>query len=162
MLGQSLPPPAACYPRVFSFGDSLADTGNYRFVYANDTAEPALWPPYGETFFHNATGHFSDGRLVIDFIAEALGLPFVPPYWGGSAAADFACGANFAVGGATALGPNFFRARGFDMGDIVHLDEEMKWFRHLLDPLCPDDLPFLHFSLFEEQFFHLAPWGNDF
>ncbi|KAL6615694.1 hypothetical protein ACP70R_037964 [Stipagrostis hirtigluma subsp. patula] len=133
------PAGAACYPRVFSFGDSLADTGNYRFVY-NDSSEPALWPPYGETFFHNATGRFSNGRLVLDFIADALGLPFVQPYWGGSAAEDFACGANFAVGGATALAPDFFRARGFDMGDIVHLDLEMKWFRDLLDLLCPGNL----------------------
>lgn len=64
---------SACYPRVFSFGDSLADTGNYRFVYADDSREPALRPPYGETFFHNATGRFSNGRLVVDFIGTARG-----------------------------------------------------------------------------------------
>jgi hypothetical protein len=39
-------PSAACYPRVFSFGDSLADTGNYAFFYGNNS-EPALRPPYG-------------------------------------------------------------------------------------------------------------------
>ncbi|KAL5222478.1 hypothetical protein ABZP36_027191 [Zizania latifolia] len=128
-----------CYPRVFSFGDSLADTGNYAFVYANDSREPALWPPYGETYFHRATGRFSNGRLVVDFIADALGLPFARPYWRGQSAGDFACGANFAVGGATALSPAFFRAKGVPVGDFVHLDMEMKWFRDLLDLLCPGD-----------------------
>ncbi|CAO1948488.1 unnamed protein product [Urochloa humidicola] len=134
-------PAAGCYPRVFSFGDSLADTGNYRFAYPNDSGEPALRPPYGETFFHHPTGRFSNGRIVLDFIADALGLPFVPPYLRGRSAEDFSCGANFAVGGATALSPEFFRDRGFDgMGNRVHLDEEMKWFRELLGLFCPGNL----------------------
>jgi hypothetical protein len=64
-----------------------------------------------------------------------LGLPFVPPY-----AEDFLHGANFAVGGATTLGPDFFLYRGIDLGDVVHLDMEMKWFRDMLNLLCPGDL----------------------
>jgi len=63
-------PAAACYPRVFSFGDSLTDTGNFRFYYGNSSGEPALRPPYGETFFRRATGRFSNGRLVLDFIGK--------------------------------------------------------------------------------------------
>ena len=61
-------PAAACYPRLFSFGDSLADTGNFPFYYGNNSGEPALRPPYGETFFRRATGRFSNGRLILDFI----------------------------------------------------------------------------------------------
>jgi len=131
-------PAAACYPRLFSFGDSLADTGNFPFYYGNNSGEPALRPPYGETFFRRATGRFSNGRLILDFIADTMRLPFARPYLSGRRAEDFACGANFAVGGATALGPDFFRDRGFNIGDgRVHLDLEMKWFRNLLDLLCP-------------------------
>uniref|UniRef100_A0A0E0C5C8 SGNH hydrolase-type esterase domain-containing protein n=1 Tax=Oryza meridionalis TaxID=40149 RepID=A0A0E0C5C8_9ORYZ len=127
---------APCYPRVFCFGDSLTDTGNIAFLYGNDS-RPSLWPPYGETFFHHATGRATNGRLIIDFIAEAMGLPFVRPYWGGQTAGNFASGANFAVGGATALSPDFFRERGVPMDDdTVHLDMEMEWFRDLLGMLC--------------------------
>jgi hypothetical protein len=81
-------------------------------------------------------------RLGIHVVAaDTLGLPFVRPYLSGRSAEDFACGANFAVGGATALSPDFFRARGFDtMGNKVDLDMEMKWFRGLLDLLCPGNL----------------------
>ena len=48
-------------------------------------------------------------------------------------------GANFAVGRATALAPDFFRDRGFDIGDVVHLDMELEWFRDMLGLLCPAD-----------------------
>ncbi|XP_022682038.1 GDSL esterase/lipase At1g28600-like isoform X3 [Setaria italica] len=132
-------PASACYTRLFSFGDSLADTGNYRFV-CGDDSDPVFRLPYGETFFHRATGRFSNGRIVLDFIAGALGIPFVRPYLSGWRAEDFASGANFAVGGATALSPEFFRDRGFDIGDVVHLDMEMRWFRDMLGLLCPGDL----------------------
>nr|XP_051225212.1 GDSL esterase/lipase At1g28590-like [Lolium perenne] len=132
----------ACYTRVFSFGDSITDTGNYRFVFTNDNGAHAPWP-YGETYFHKATGRSSDGRLIVDFIADALGLPFVPPYWGGHSAEYFAGGANFAVGGATALSPEFLRENGVPLAtDTVHLDMEMDWFRDLLKQpnlLCPND-----------------------
>ena len=77
--------------------------------------------------------------------ADTLGLPFVRPYLSGRSAEDFACGANFAVGGATALSPDEIRARGFDkMGNQVGLDMEMEWFRDLLDLLCPGNLAGMH------------------
>jgi len=59
----------ARYDRVFSFGDSLTDTGNaLRLSPAG--GGPASRPPYGETFFRRPTGRASDGRLVVDFIGE--------------------------------------------------------------------------------------------
>ena len=74
--------------------------------------------------------------------ADTLGLPFVPPYWGGRRAEDFAGGANFAVAGATALSPAFFSENGAPLSnaDTVHLDKEMVWFRDLLNLFCPNDL----------------------
>ncbi|XP_006644439.1 GDSL esterase/lipase At1g28600-like [Oryza brachyantha] len=154
---------APCYPRLFSFGDSLADTGNVAFLSANDPGKSSLWPPYGETFFHRATGRCSNGRLVIDFIAEALGLPSVRPYWSGQSVEDFAYGANFAVGGATALGPDFFRARGMPLRNgTVHLDMEMKWFRDLLDLLCPGDLAGCKGMMNESLFLVGEFGGNDY
>ncbi|KAG8056025.1 hypothetical protein GUJ93_ZPchr0001g32270 [Zizania palustris] len=151
-----------CYPRVFCFGDSLADTGNYAFLYGNDSGQPALWPPYGETYFHRATGRFSNGRLVVDFVADALGLPLVRPYWSGQSAGDFASGANFAVGGATALSPAFFRAKGVPMGDVVHLDMEMEWFRDLLGLLCPGDLAGCKGMMNQSLFLVGEIGGNDY
>ncbi|KAL9225757.1 hypothetical protein vseg_001645 [Gypsophila vaccaria] len=60
-------------PAIFALGDSLIDTGNN-----NDlplTLIKSNLPPYGISFpGHKATGRFSDGRLTIDFYAEALGI----------------------------------------------------------------------------------------
>jgi len=69
--------------------------------------------------------------------AEAFGLPYVPPYLGGG---DFQNGANFAVGGATALNGSFFRERGVEPTWTPHsLDEQMHWFKKLLPSIAPSE-----------------------
>ncbi|XP_051225207.2 sinapine esterase [Lolium perenne] len=152
-----------CFSRLFNFGDSLSDTGNYRFIFPNDTNEPVL--PYGETFFNRSTGRFSNGRLILDFIAEALELPFVRPYWSGQSAKDFARGANFAVGGATALSPEFFVENEAPLPNpnTVHLDEEIDWFRDLLKLLCPRSLAGRCTNMMNKSLFLVGEiGGNDY
>ncbi|CAI0375262.1 unnamed protein product [Linum tenue] len=100
---------AACFTSIFSFGDSIADTGNQCILLP---ADPPCTLPFGRTFFHRSTGRNGDGRLMIDFIAEYLGLPLVPPSLGGGNRSDFRTGANFAVGGATALDCELLKNRG--------------------------------------------------
>ncbi|TVU30938.1 hypothetical protein EJB05_22593, partial [Eragrostis curvula] len=119
------------YGRVFSFGDSLTDTGNALHV----AAGPASRPPYGETFFRRPTGRASDGRLVVDFIVEALGVPQPTPYLAGKTAADFRRGVNFAVGGATALYSQFFKSRGLNTFVPVSLTNQTGWFGKVLQLL---------------------------
>ncbi|KAF7137668.1 hypothetical protein RHSIM_Rhsim07G0189500 [Rhododendron simsii] len=89
------------FDKIYNFGDSLSDTGNLirEKPIGPTTAYAKL--PYGETFFKHATGRPSNGRLMIDFIAQASGLPFLNPYL--EKDADFKHGVNFAVTGAAAL-----------------------------------------------------------
>lgn len=63
-----------CYTSIFSFGDSLTDTGNLVYMERNDCANH---DPYGETVFHRPTGRCSDGRLIIDFIGMYV---FLSPF----------------------------------------------------------------------------------
>ncbi|XP_020096871.1 GDSL esterase/lipase At5g45910-like isoform X2 [Ananas comosus] len=123
------------YTSVFSFGDSLADTGN--LLLSGALPFPSIGHlPYGITFFRHPTGRCSDGRLIVDFIAEAFGLPMLPPYL--ARGADFRHGANFAVGGATALDPEFLQEIG--VGELLwtnnSLSAQLRWFEELLPLLC--------------------------
>ncbi|XP_058095674.1 GDSL esterase/lipase At1g31550-like [Magnolia sinica] len=126
-----------CYTSIFSFGDSLADTGNSvrESIYTSYVGNF----PYVETYFHRPTGRYSDGRLIVDFIAEELGLPYLPPYLGSSSDSNFRQGVNFAVGGATALDAAFFRERGIS-NELTNnsLGIQLGWFKDLLPSLCPN------------------------
>ncbi|MCO5597063.1 hypothetical protein L7F22_051137 [Adiantum nelumboides] len=89
---------APCYPAVFSFGDSLSDTGNGVITGNIDFQRTAL-RPYGETDPGSPAKRFSDGRLLVDFLATRVGLPFLNPSL--DLTASFSTGANYAVSGAT-------------------------------------------------------------
>ncbi|KAK3148785.1 hypothetical protein QOZ80_3AG0208640 [Eleusine coracana subsp. coracana] len=122
---------------VYAFGDSFTDTGNthsttgpYSFGYVSS-------PPYGATFFHRSTNRYSDGRLVVDFLAQRLNLPsFLPPYLisssstsnnGSASSSDI--GVNFAVAGSTAIEHDFFAKNNMSM-DITpqSIMTQLGWF----------------------------------
>ncbi|KAK4352918.1 hypothetical protein RND71_028436 [Anisodus tanguticus] len=86
------------FEAIFNFGDSNTDTGGF---YA---AFPSQGSPYGMTFFKRPVGRPTDGRVITDFLAQALGLPFVSPYLQ-SIGSDFRHGANFATSASTVLMP---------------------------------------------------------
>ncbi|XP_050287247.1 GDSL esterase/lipase At5g45910-like [Quercus robur] len=125
------------YESIFNFGDSLSDTGN--FLLSGAVAFPVIGKlPYGVTFFQHATGRCSDGRLVVDFIAEAYGLPYLPPYLAIDNGHDFKHGVNFAVAGATALDPQFFKELKLEslLWTKDSLSIQLGWFKKLKSSLC--------------------------
>ncbi|GAV78717.1 Lipase_GDSL domain-containing protein [Cephalotus follicularis] len=89
------------YPAVFNFGDSNSDTGGL----VAGIAFP-LGPPNGETFFLKPSGRFCDGRLILDFLMNAMNLPFLNPYLDSVGVPNFQTGCNFATGGSTILPAN--------------------------------------------------------
>ncbi|XP_072961695.1 GDSL esterase/lipase At1g28570-like [Typha angustifolia] len=128
-------PSIACYTHLFSFGDSLTDTGNFAHSIGK-TPDHVRRLPYGSTYFGHPTGRFCDGRLIVDFLAEAFGLPFGTPYLAAKSVKDFRHGANFAVGGATALSLNFFREKGMMATWTEYsLGTQIQWFKRVLSLL---------------------------
>ncbi|KAK9940535.1 hypothetical protein M0R45_017191 [Rubus argutus] len=126
------------YQAIFNFGDSLSDTGNYLLSSARPFPINGKLP-YGETFFHNATGRCSDGRLMVDFlVTEESGLPYLPPYLGLEKDQNVSHGVNFAVAGATALDPEFFFRRkiGSSLTTNYSLSTQVAWFKKLKPSLC--------------------------
>ncbi|KAK9145304.1 hypothetical protein Sjap_005207 [Stephania japonica] len=87
------------FKAIFNFGDSNSDTGGFWAAF------PAQSLPYGITYFKRPSGRASDGRLLLDFLAQALGLPFISPYLR-SIGSDFRHGANYATLASTVLLPN--------------------------------------------------------
>lgn len=67
------------FSSILIFGDSLLDTGNNNYISTELRANHA---PYGVSFPGGTpTGRFSDGKLMSDFLADALGLKqYVPPF----------------------------------------------------------------------------------
>nr|GMC78903.1 sinapine esterase-like [Ipomoea batatas] len=129
-----------CYTSIFAFGDSLTDTGNYlslclKGLQTYDRFPFIGLPPYGETFFDRPTGRCSDGRIVLDFIAEHYGLPHVQPYFGGEKL-NLEAGVNFAVAGVPALDVEFHQERGIDFRNNISMRTQLKWFKDLLPSLC--------------------------
>lgn len=86
-------------PAIFNFGDSNSDTGN---IIAAGFGDP-LDPPYGQSFFNAPAGRFSDGRLIIDFLANGMGKQFLNPYAKSVGAPKFQQGCNFAAAGSKVL-----------------------------------------------------------
>ncbi|KAH6763265.1 GDSL-like Lipase/Acylhydrolase superfamily protein [Perilla frutescens var. hirtella] len=93
------------FPAIFNFGDSNSDTGGFSAAFVPTP------PPNGETFFHAPAGRYSDGRLIIDFIAESLGLPYLSAFLD-SVGSNFSHGANFATYASTIRPQNLSFSKG--------------------------------------------------
>ncbi|KAL3516151.1 hypothetical protein ACH5RR_023053 [Cinchona calisaya] len=88
------------YPAVFNFGDSNSDTGGLAAGLGL-----TFLPPNGQTYFNKPSGRYSDGRLIIDFLMDAMDLPYLDPYLDSIRAPSFEKGCDFAVAGSTILPP---------------------------------------------------------
>ncbi|KAK6932659.1 GDSL lipase/esterase, partial [Dillenia turbinata] len=112
------------YESIISFGDSLADTGNFLLSGAHAFSAIAKLP-YGETSFHHPT-------------AEEFGLPYLPPYLAVAKGKNFGRGVNFAVAGATALNATFFYER--QIGRMLWTNDslavQLGWFKQLKSSIC--------------------------
>ncbi|XP_065637987.1 GDSL esterase/lipase At3g48460 [Quercus suber] len=100
-----------CFNKVYAFGDSDTDTGNaHNLGYLKSfisTLFSHAWSPYCLSENSKLSGYrLSNGRLVIDFLCEALNIPHLSAYKDSSK--NFSSGANFAIAGSTALSSNLF------------------------------------------------------
>ncbi|KAI3443704.1 hypothetical protein Pfo_000369 [Paulownia fortunei] len=116
---------------LYQFGDSISDTGNSIRILPI-VASSRL--PYGKTFPGNPTGRWSDGRLIIDYIATALGLPLLNPSL--AKTASFNNGVNFAVAGSTALNTSFFLSKGVIVAPVPSLRVQLSQFMTYLNSIC--------------------------
>ncbi|XP_059304080.1 GDSL esterase/lipase At3g48460 isoform X2 [Lycium ferocissimum] len=120
------------FKKIYAFGDSYTDTGNTHSATGPSSFNYVSNPPYGNTFFHHPTNRYSDGRLVIDFVAESLSLPFLQPHL--NQKADKTYGVNFAVAGSTAIRHRFFVKNNMTLNVTPQsLQTQLKWFNSFLE-----------------------------
>ncbi|KAG8376275.1 hypothetical protein BUALT_Bualt09G0046300 [Buddleja alternifolia] len=106
----------------FIFGDSTVDPGNNNYI-ETIPENQANHKPYGQNgFFKDPTGRFSDGRIIVDFLAEYGKLPIIPPYLDPSA--DYSYGVNFASAGAGILSTT-------NEGQAIDLKTQLKYFEEV-------------------------------
>ncbi|MCO5581679.1 hypothetical protein L7F22_035568 [Adiantum nelumboides] len=65
------------FPAFVIFGDSLVDGGNNNYIVSVAKANNL---PFGIDFPKGPTGRFTNGKVVLDVIAELISLPYPPPY----------------------------------------------------------------------------------
>ncbi|CAN6444728.1 unnamed protein product [Victoria cruziana] len=107
-------------PAFFIFGDSSVDVGTNNFL---GTLARSDLPPYGRDFdTHKPTGRFCNGRLIVDYLALHMGLPFVPAFLGQSGEVESMIhGVNYASAGAGILFTS-----GSDLGQHISLTQQIE------------------------------------
>ncbi|KAJ0031648.1 hypothetical protein Pint_13583 [Pistacia integerrima] len=107
----------------FIFGDSTVDPGNNNYIHTIPENQ-ANFKPYGQNgFFDGPTGRFSNGLVIVDFIASYANLSLIPPFLEPSA--DYSYGVNFASGGAGVL-PETHQGLAIDLPTQLKYFEEVK------------------------------------
>ncbi|KAJ4823411.1 hypothetical protein Tsubulata_032433 [Turnera subulata] len=106
--------------KLFVFGDSYVDTGNWK-------KSSAPWKePYGITFPGKPSGRFSDGRVLTDYIASYLGTESPVPFtqWTPARNSSLKSGMNFAYGGTGV----------FDTGNNApNMNSQINFFQQMLE-----------------------------
>ncbi|XP_051136080.1 GDSL esterase/lipase At1g71691-like [Andrographis paniculata] len=118
------------FTAMYVFGDSASDPGNNNdFV---DTTAKANFPPYGIDFENGSTGRFCNGKILVDFLAQTLGLSILPSYKDTIDATDdnFLSGVNYASAGAGIL-PESGRA----LGRVTPFSQQINNFGNTVDQL---------------------------
>ncbi|KAJ6380182.1 hypothetical protein OIU76_016772 [Salix suchowensis] len=117
------------FPAVFNFGDSNSDTGNLV-----GAGIECIRPPYGEIHFQIPSGRYCDGRLVIDFLMDAMDLPFLNAYLDSVGVPNFRKGCNFAAAGSTILPATATSVSPFSFG--VQVNQFLRFKARVLELLA--------------------------
>nr|CAB3449654.1 unnamed protein product [Digitaria exilis] len=160
------PRPTPLVPALFVIGDSTADVGTNNYL---GTLARADREPYGRDFdTHRPTGRFSNGRIPVDYLAERLGLPFVPPYLEQNMRAG-AAGVGVAQIDGMIQGVNYASAAagiisssGSDLGMHVSLTQQVQQVEDTYEQLSLALGEAAAANLFKRSVFFVSIGSNDF
>ncbi|XP_057764330.1 GDSL esterase/lipase At5g45960-like [Salvia miltiorrhiza] len=143
-------------PAVFVFGDSTVDSGNNNYI---QTISRSNFPPYGKDLpDHIATGRFTNGKLVTDFLASYAGIKeMIPPYLDPTLTVDdLKTGVCFASAGT-----------GFDpltaqLNVVIPIEKQVKYFKEYKSRMEVEIGKERTRRLISNAFFLISAGTNDF
>ncbi|KAL8520062.1 hypothetical protein ACS0TY_010845 [Phlomoides rotata] len=119
-----------CFSKVYAFGGSDTDTGNAQ----------ALGGQLNASASAQSKGRLGDGRLVVDFLCDALSVPQISAYKEVNVNSSQGS-VNFAVAGSTALPSDIFST--YNLSSLIWKDSpksfqtQIEWFnKFLIDTGC--------------------------
>lgn len=120
--------PQKQFPAFFIFGDSVVDVGNNNYI---SSVAKATQPPFGIDFPLGPTGRFTNGKTVLDVIADLIFLPYPPPYLAPSTSGQAILkGVNYASGAGGIL-----QSSGFNFIGRADFDTQIDWFGNTVQQL---------------------------
>ncbi|KAK2656431.1 hypothetical protein Ddye_009483 [Dipteronia dyeriana] len=116
------------FPAMFVFGDSLIDSGNNNYL---RSWAKANYVPYGIDFYQRTpTGRFCNGKSIVDFLGDLIGLPLLPTSEASFRGADIDRGVNYASAAAGILDES-----GQLLGERFNLRQQVENFRSTVEQL---------------------------
>ncbi|KAL5753426.1 hypothetical protein ACOSQ2_023933 [Xanthoceras sorbifolium] len=116
------------FPAMFVFGDSLTDSGNNNYLIS---LAKANYVPYGIDFYQGRpTGRFSNGKTIIDFLGDLIGLPLLPTFVETLVGVEDVSGVNYASAAAGILDET-----GLNLGQRFSLRQQVENFKSTLRQL---------------------------
>jgi len=128
------------FSTVYAFGDSYTDTGNAKFLGGFNASVEAKNIPLEKlkslalgtigALGGHPTNRLCNGKLVVDFLCDALSLATPAPYKDPSA--NFSAGVNFAIAGSTSIPSDYFFGKNLSTfiwnGLPKSFQTQMDWF----------------------------------
>ncbi|KAK8579872.1 hypothetical protein V6N13_143034 [Hibiscus sabdariffa] len=141
---------------MFVFGSSLVDNGNNNFLH--DSLAKADFLPYGIDFPQGPSGRFTNGKNVVDLLAQMLKLPhLIPPFSDPSTKGSRVIhGVNFASGASGILDETGFVAR-----QVITLNQQIRNFEEITLPELEQQLG-CKSEVLKDYLFVVGTGGNDY
>ncbi|KAL2893671.1 hypothetical protein RDABS01_009580 [Bienertia sinuspersici] len=141
---------------MFIFGGDIVDNGNNNGIIGTHIKSNYL--PYGVDFQFGPTGRFSNGKTIVDCVADKLKLAYPPPYPDSShKGTPLLDGVNF---GSTGTG--IFSVTGSVLVGIKHMDEQLDKFKNNILPKVKELLGCSGHVILPQYLFVIGSGNNDY
>ncbi|BBN17248.1 hypothetical protein MPTK1_7g13040 [Marchantia polymorpha subsp. ruderalis] len=141
-------------PALIIIGDSTVDVGNNNGLV---TVIKSNFGPYGRDFSAGPTGRFCNGKIIPDYVAEFIGIPYPMAYLDPAAK-----GSAILTGINTASSASGFYEGTAKNFNVIPLSQQMVWIKDWQRQVTDQVGPARAATIFEEGIFVVSTGSNDY